>query len=477
MGGSELAEQRDRPDPSRDVYWIKTHGGIGDVIWLAGLKLINLPLPLHISISNESRSRPRRSADLVRHLPNVVSWNYDTTSFCPESGQDWPQPNDPCCAIGKTFAELNIQPNVKTRLSCNRWLESGRRIEDWLPDIPTSHHFEFRPCGPPTLELQRPYVIMHLAGWPDVPDSTWVSAIDLLRAKCHVYIIGGSYDHRPRKIYESSRRCMPGVSLIEDTSWENMIGLLKSCEFCFGHASGFTALADVLKVKGVVYNPRAVSGLIGTWNSRENEGLVHVDRLSNFESAIGAAYRSMEETGRTTWPISAKSGPRIMLDGKDAGTLDAQAVRGACMSGVRGALVWSLSAEAPDDIPAAVLAGSYNGGKPVRRLDIVGFEVAALTKVYLQSARSTIRPSVEVYDFWPVPECDPYDLVVLYTAINPSRSAQAVRQAWGRISSHGTLLVGGGYSRVAVESLSATLKAVAAPVEGADDWWYLHRRG
>lgn len=478
MGTEQLAVQRDTPDLSREHYWFKVHGGLGDNLWAVGVKLSNLPLPLHISISNENRTRPRRSADLVRHLPNVVSWNYDTTAFCPDTGQDWPHPDDPCRAMGKKFSELGIRPNVKTRLECNGWLESGRRIEDWLPDIPTTHHFEFKPCGPPTIEVKNPSVILHLAGWPDVPDAVWISAADLFRSKCHVYIVGGSYDHRPRRIHEASRRCMSGVTLVEDTSWENLMGLLKGCTFCFGHASGFTALANALKVPGATFNPRSVPGLIGTWNSPENKGNLHVDKVSDFEDAISGAFRTLESDGRMTWPLSASIGPRIRVRGDRTGdgSPAAIAVRSACSGGVRGALVWSVGQSAPDDLPAAVLDGSYVAGRIVKRLDMVGFGESALVQAMKQSGRSTTRPAIEIYPHWPIPETDPYDTVVVHCSDRAAESAHAVRQGWSKLNSNGTILIGGDSSKTAAESLASMLKAVAAEIDGASGWYYLHRR-
>lgn len=473
---SQLAVERPEPDPDVPCYWIKIHGGLGDAIWLMK-KAVNFPLPLHISISSENRSRPRRSADLVRHLPNVISWNYDTTSFCPDTGQDWPPQNDPCCAMKKKFSQLDIRPNVKTRLECNRWLEGGRRIEDWLPDIKTEHHFEFKPCGPPTLDIKTPNVILHLAGWPDVADDVWTAAADLFRAKCHVYIVGGSYDFRPRRIHAAVNRCLPGVSLIEDTSWENLVGLLKSTTFCFGHASGFTALADVLKVPGATFNPRAVPGLIGSWNSKQYDGMLHVDRNSDFQNAIGSAMKFWESSGTATWPLTAKIGPKISLDNRTSGSEAARAVRAACSMGARNSLVWSVDKEAPDDIPAAVLDGAYSCGKIVRRLDIVGFNELALARAYKETSRSTAKPLIDVHFTWPISNSDDsYDLAVVYCSERAVESSDACRQAWARLSSNGTILIGGASSKTASETLAATLRTKAAQVADSDEWYYLHRR-
>lgn len=447
-------------------------------MWLCGKKLSNLPLPIHISISNEHRARPRRSAPLVEHLPNVISYNYDDTAFA-ENGHDWTDPSHPACAIGKKFSELNIKPNVPFRLECNRWLESGRRLEDWLPDLPTTHHFDFHPCGPPTFEIQTPCVVLHLAGWPDVPDSVWLAACDAFRGLGHVYIVGGSYDHRPRRLYQVARRSSAGVTLVEDTAWENIIGLLKSCDYCFGHASGFTAVADVLRCRGAVFNPRSVPRLINTWNSLENKGFIQVDDVRDFETALGAAYQSMETGNRSTWPLSAVRGPRISAAVKlsNLGDGPAGAARAAGMMGPKNILVWSSQDPPPSEVPSAIMDGVYTAGKYIRNLYLVGFDENGLAAAYKQSMRSTRKPSIQVSPYWEgPPNHETYDLAMLCVADRVAEAVDQVRKAWSVLSPAGTVLVGGAAAGPAVESLAATLRTKPVEVENAPGWFYLHRR-
>ena len=52
------------PPSDVDCYWLKVHGGLGDIIWVYK-KAVNFGKPLFISISEENRSRPRRSGFLV----------------------------------------------------------------------------------------------------------------------------------------------------------------------------------------------------------------------------------------------------------------------------------------------------------------------------------------------------------------------------------------------------------------------------
>lgn len=464
----QLADHRALDQP---LYVIKCHGGLGDIIWIYKV-LQNLPYPLFLAISTENKHRPRRSGFLADHLPRVIGWRYDDTTFAP-GGQDWPSPDDPACMIDKTWYEQDIPLNVTTRVECNRWLESGRRLEGWLPDLSTTHHFEFEPCGPPTIEMKSPAVVMHLAGWPDVPDEVWVTAIDLFRPVAHVYIVGGSYDHRPRLLFQKVAK-EGNVSLLEDVPWTDLIGVLKACSYVFGHASGFTAIADVLKVPGAVINPRSVPRLVGTWNSLEHTDQVHIDRVDEFQGAMFAAYRAMADGDRATWPPTNRRGVRLKATTEDR----LAAVRAAAMFGPRRAAVWAET-EHDVGIGAAILDGSYRYGRPVDSLYLVGCSAATLSAALRESQRSTRRPAIEVGQLpWPGRRRgDAFDLIVLLPPPDKTVAARMVREAWATLGSSGTLLIGGALEAyVGVESLAAGLKIQPIAVQNASGWWYLHRR-
>lgn len=462
----------------RDVkcYDFKTHGGLGDIVWLYK-KLHLLEHPIYLRISNEGRSRPRRSGYLADSLPNVIGWRFDESCFCPQTGQDWPDPSDPACAIGKTWTELNVKTNRPYRIECNRHMEQGKRLEDWLPDLPTTHHFDLKADESPSINIENPSVIFHIAGWPDIPDPVFTTCIDLFKQTAQIYIVGGSYDHRPRRIFNAVSKGS-GVTLLEDTSWANMIGVLNACTYCFGHASGFTALADVLKVKGVVFNPRSVPKLIGTWNSPDNPGLIQVSENGEFEHAVYTAYRAMSTGDHATWPPTASKGPRIVVKK----TEPAAAVKATAAAVVpRVAAIWAAAETVPDVIGSAVLDGVHSKGKSLTSIYIVGGTADVLTNVYKASQRSSRRPVITT-DPGPWPgdnRFDPFDMLVVHLPADHIAATKAVRLAWGRVANGGTLLCGGlgaNATRAAVESLSSSLKTTPAEVQGAPGWWYLHRR-
>lgn len=463
------------PPDDLDVVWVQVHGGLGDCLWAVGKKLRNLPEPVFVSISEENSSRPRRSGYLVDHIPGVVGWNWAGRTFA-EGGQDWPDPAHPSCAIGKTWAELNFPRNVMTPLECNRHLEGGRRLEAWLPDVPTTHHFDFDPPGPTSIRLESPRVVIHQAGWPDGPDGMWDQAVDLFAGLATVYVAGGSYDVRPRRTYEAAlRRGHAHVRPAEDLAWADLFELVRGAEYVFGHASGLTALADVLRAKGAVLNPRSVPRLAGTWNSPENPGLVQVSRDDDFLLALHAAHQTLARVPAATWPPSGIRGRRLAA----RADTPAAAVRAAVDNQPRRAMAFLAQgpAEGCAGLPREALGESFDRGQLVDEVFLVGYPAEAYVLAQRECARTTRKPAVSVgHPPWPAGRPhDAFDLVVLHLAGGPAAAAEACRSAWAQVGLSGTILAGGPDAEAGMEALCSRLRITPARVGNAPGWLYLHR--
>lgn len=467
-------KQMDRPPADTKCLYIKTHGGLGDLSWLYA-KLCNVEYPLFLAISDENKSRPRRSGIFADHLPRVVGYHFDNSTFA-AGGQDWPHPDDPCCAIDKTWRELNFKPNTERpyRLECNRWLEGGRRLENWLPDLPTTFHYDLDPpSGAPTVRLKKPYVVFHLAGWPDVPDEVWKAGVRLFTGLAHVYIVGGSYDYRPRVV--SARMSRDDVTLLEDLAWVDLVNLISGADYVFGHASGFTALTDVIKRPGAVINPRSVPKLTGTWNSPQNPDLLYVDKLDDFESAISAAHGVMSKDSNFTWPASARRGHRLTVKDRD----DPESpVKSTAASVLPRNILVACDGDHPDWIGSAALSGVYAHGQVVDSVVLVGCRPDSVAAVYKEANRSTRRPRVD-----PMLLADGYsgrhaaiDLAVVYSGKEPAVAYRLACDAWRRLTARGTLLVGGPSAKAATAAVASTLRVKPGTVDGADGWYFLNRR-
>lgn len=468
-----------RPVPSKEMAWppavdhyhIQTHGGLGDTLWV--MKKFAHPgmLPVFLSISEENRQRPRRCGIMADHLTMVCGWRYAGTTFAP-GGRDWPERDDPACALGKTWQELAFHANTKEpyRLECNRWLEGGRRIDDWLPDLPTTHHFPFVNAGPARIAFQTPYVVFHLAGWPDVTDKEWRALIREFKGVAHVYVVGGTYDRRPRTV--SAGLPAADVTLLEDLPWADLHGLLSGCEYCFGHASGFTAVADVMARKAVVVNPSSVPRLTGTWNSTENANYLYVKTVHEFVSGVEAALEILATGNRATWPPDA-GGRRL----RATIGVDDSPVRNTSYSVTPRNIMVVADGPAPDWLGSAALGGVYDRGKVVDAIVLVGCSVDAAAAAMKESGRTTRRPVID--QVGTQKDCprtaSGVDLAVVY-ATDPASGFAAAQEAWRRMTARGTLLVGGPSAGPAARAVAQSLRVEAGSVADAVGWYFIHRR-
>lgn len=454
-------------DPTK-VYQILTHGGVGDCLWVLR-KLQNADRPVFVHIAEENRHRPRRSGQVVDALKCVEGWTWAGRTF--HSSGDWGPPDDPANAIDKTWAEIKPKDGYILRLECNRHLESGKRLEDWLPDLPTTHHLAFDPVDQPTVRLRDPYVVVHLAGWPDVPDAIWVNAINLFKNLAYVYVIGGSYDHRPRQIFNLIRGS--GVSLIEDAAWPDLYALVNGCHYCMGHASGLTILADVLRKPGVVVNPRSLPKLVGTWNSPENPGLIHVADAEDFREAVYHVYQRMAGDTTSTWPPTAPRGKTMISMSSDP--LDA--VAAAAAEGPNTAAVWYAARTPHKGLGRALVRGALDAGRRIRAVAVMGSDTEA-ADVLIETMRTTKRPALEMVEGpWPGPlRQNTYELIVVNTPDAPADAAAAVSAAWKNVALGGTLVFGGGAAKAAAQHTKGVLKSEPAQVVNCPGWYYLHRR-
>ncbi len=270
--------------PIEPCYWFKVHGGIGDQIWMYK-KFVNLDLPVFISVASEAKHRPRRTGYFLDHLPKVCGWRYEDEQFY-EHG-DWPPKEHPSCCIDKNWSDLNVPLNSMYLIECNKWIENGNRLENWLPDLPTTHHFDFEPINNDKYkDSKHEYVVFHSAGWKDIHDAIFVDSIREVSKYKKCYIVGGSYDGRPARIHKLAKSTKVDCDLLTDLSWDDMFSLISNARFVCGHTSGFTILADTLRVPGICYNVDVLPSLKGTWNTTEDIGNVQIGDIDEWQTAI-----------------------------------------------------------------------------------------------------------------------------------------------------------------------------------------------
>ena len=304
------------PADPRSVYWIVTHGGIGDLSWVYS-KLCSLDLPLFIDVCDESlQQRPRRSGPFLDTLPRVVGWRYVDESFA-DGGHQWPAVGHPTTCAGKRWADLGVRPGEQFKLECNRVIEGGTPLRQWLPDLPTVYHYPFD-----RERLQSDYVVpkdtilVHVTGWPGVADSVWLHLLEQAVRLAPTYFMTGSYDKRVGRLMPAIRE-IPGVRMAVDLPWADAFRLVEQSAYVIGHTSGMMTLANVLSRPGVCNNPASYPGLLGTWADPGFTGQKHVATASAFQRECEALLRSLAGARYPSRPgTSVYAQPQLALGGQ-----------------------------------------------------------------------------------------------------------------------------------------------------------------
>lgn len=278
--------------PDLQYYHIITHGGIGDISWVYS-KLCNVELPLFIDVCSEEPYRPKRVGNYLDTLPRVIGWRYVPNTFG-KAGSMWTDgPSDPAAAFHIKWADLGLKPNTPTKLECNKWLESGYKLSDWLPDLPTSYHYDFDDAHIPIVPISQPAVGLHFTGWPDIYDGLWVEAAKILSRRCYVYLISAPYDNRTKRLLPQLEKAGHNIHTVVGESWSTAWSTLKQLKYIIGHASGMTVLSNVLKIPGAVVNPLCHKNLRNTWNDPKFSRQIQIQTNEEFISAARRIAESM----------------------------------------------------------------------------------------------------------------------------------------------------------------------------------------
>lgn len=261
---------------SHSLRTITVPAGIGDFCWLA-CKLGSVNEKFHIKLPD---GLPQRGHQILQLLPSLVE-SYEYT------------PN----LSYKKINENNIQRKKKNwkdikdnsfYLSANEWLESGKRIEGWLPDLPTSYRLDFatdaddKGIARVLLDDSGAHYIgiygsayanarhKHYNGWG--PDE-WFKFCKLLYShnrNIKFVIIGADYDEDlatmlMNKFHEFRT---PFVNTIGQPL-SVVIELLKRLSYFVGFPSGLSILNELLGKDGVMFYGEKVKGIINTWADPE----------------------------------------------------------------------------------------------------------------------------------------------------------------------------------------------------------------
>jgi ADP-heptose:LPS heptosyltransferase len=249
---------------------IKVCAGIGDSIWLMQ-KLINSNEKFHFQLPDGS---PQRGKPLFDLLPQVA----ESASYIP--GMSYTK-----IAAENIQAKKSKWVQIKDReffLTANRHLENGNRIEEFLPDLPTSFRIGYATTEANAsaaekllYDKSKRYIGIYTTAYSNARNAggwimlQWFKLIRLLQTKnrdiCFV-IVGASYDVgiTDELVKELN---MAGIMNINTTGQPLpvVIELLKRFSYFIGFPSGLSIINETLGKDGVMFYTEKDKGIINTW--------------------------------------------------------------------------------------------------------------------------------------------------------------------------------------------------------------------
>lgn len=255
------------PEPLK----VTVHPGIGDYSWIQS-KLVNCGHPLHLQIVEDAKLH--RALPYVEMLPNVAKAEYIGT--------------DDYEAL-RLCTNANFSDFLKAReegkrlfISANNWLEQGKRLEEFLPDLDTSFHYEIRTSDQDVefackkLPDGEQYLGVYTTAWAgSIRWDGWeVDEWSDFGLRAHrqfphaiFVMMGADYDRNLSDQVAGRYRAMglEVINLCGKTTMGQAVELLKRMSCFVAFASGLSVLANVVNVPTVMLYPKKLERLIYAW--------------------------------------------------------------------------------------------------------------------------------------------------------------------------------------------------------------------
>lgn len=242
---------------------IRVCTGIGDNIWLAQ-KLLSQKEKFHFHMSD---AQPQRGKQLFDMLPQLaasctyvkgLSYQNIFNASNQFSTKKWSEIKD------KDFA-----------LSINHHLESGKRIEEFLPDLPTKFKIKYTHDYNSIDYIEGPSIGIYMSAysmarnWDSWGPREWFDLIQKIHAenkRVTFYLIGAEWDvdlgKDVIKILTENR--IPFVSTI-GKSLPYVVGLMKLFDYFIGFPSGMPILNESLGKDTFMFYPKHLKPMMYTW--------------------------------------------------------------------------------------------------------------------------------------------------------------------------------------------------------------------
>lgn len=253
---------------------IKVCSGIGDNIWLL-MKLINTFEEFHFQLPD---GKPQRGKQIFDLLPTVAA----SASYV-KMKNDFVETNN-IQARKSNFSDIKSKDFY---LSCNKHLEKGHRIENFLPDLPTSFRIDW---DSEQYHTQAMNLILDCEGsefiglygssystsraWGFWNEHKWMELARMIHKHNPRYkfvIIGAEWDlDLGRNLVQLLKKeSIPHVDTIGQPLGV-VIEIMKVLKYFFSFPSGLGILAPTVSCPVTMFYPPQLAPMINAWASPED---------------------------------------------------------------------------------------------------------------------------------------------------------------------------------------------------------------
>lgn len=237
--------------------------GIGDVSWMYSKLMHAEPMRWEIAAGWPHRTRP-----FMELLPKVVEVDYGDFQY-----QDisifWNIHKQ------RTWKDVEAIGAGKLLIEANSWLEQGKRIEDWMPDLPTDFHYEIKTTKKDQdraslllKDFKRPLWGVSAASyrgseaWKTWGLDEWLDFLGRFNIDYGgtIILLGGFWDDLTSSLASAGYK-----DLVGKTSIGCAIEVLKELEGYIGFSSGLGVLRTVLNKRVFMLWPEHQQPLSTSW--------------------------------------------------------------------------------------------------------------------------------------------------------------------------------------------------------------------
>ena len=252
--------------------------GIGDISWVYS-KLVNLGQPLIMEVARSNRPRSLPYLELLPHVRHAASCRDSVASVLSAPDlSDW--------TVERLTREAADRP---VTIQLNHWLESGKRIEGYIPDLPVDHHYAMylRPADVALAESLlgswKRWVVFYCANqntvrrWRGWQASQWAELALLFMGHYDldgVVLVGAKWD-RPmgqsvlNAVFTRGGGRVPTLDLVGRLPLSGTLHVIRRALYTVAFPSGIPILAAVMRRPALMFYPRHLKPMQNAWADPE----------------------------------------------------------------------------------------------------------------------------------------------------------------------------------------------------------------